>query len=201
MVAKSELQPITKEFIAKERKKFRNYGHLAGVAKANEILKDYDDKTGLLRHSKFIEEVEAIRESNKTRGLGALLIADIDNFKSLNDEFGHDVVDGRYLIPTANKVDSIARRETDAKSCRFAGEEFLLYLDGTDIHEAIRMAHLLRQDVNKLGIGLCVGVASFGPDSSYADVFNDADRALLVAKRTHDKNEVAAMDNGFIRIN
>ncbi len=80
----------------------------------------------------------------------ALLMLDIDHFKTINDQFGHDAGDqvlrqlGQMLRQSGRQTDSIAR---------FGGEEFILLLPDTDRQAAICLAERLRRQVQSIRIG------------------------------------------------
>ena len=109
--------------------------HKAGML---QTLSQTDELTGLLNRRAFIERAErALQLQQYTSKDLALLMLDIDHFKSINDQFGHDAGDqalrqlGQMLRQSGRQSDSIAR---------FGGEEFMLLLPETDRQAAIRLA-------------------------------------------------------------
>jgi diguanylate cyclase (GGDEF)-like protein len=158
-----------------------------------------DDLTGLVNRRRFIEALDA--EIERARRFGAALtivLADLDNFKQVNDEFGHhggDVV----LRAFADLIRSHVR-DVDV-SGRIGGEEFAILLPDTDAGGAARVAERMRSSLNEVAIPLSEGAAihvasSFGVaelarDQSGDDLLRAADAALYRAK-DEGKNRVVA---------
>lgn len=127
----------------------------------------------------------------------SVLLADVDNFKRINDELGHDRGDD-VLGGVARLLQSLARKE-DLVS-RFGGEEFIIVLPDTNRQGALQLAERLRAGVeglHLLGPGqtvtISVGVACF-PEyrpENYEDLFSAADQAMYRAKSS-GKNRVVA---------
>ena len=119
---------------------------------------------------------------------------DIDDFKNINDTYGHDVGD-IVLIDLANIVKKTIRATDYA--ARWGGEEFMVLLPETSIDETSRIAHELRENVEKyqpkdisLPITISIGVAEFIANENTKDDFiKNVDIALYQAKRA-GKNRV-----------
>ncbi len=117
----------------------------------------------------------------------SIIMADIDYFKRINDEFGHDIGD-EVLQFLAKHMQESSR--PDDLVCRPGGEEFILLLPKVDATIAYKAAERLRQRVASEvcpGIGrpitLSFGVASWPcGDATIADVMKNADRAMYAAK-------------------
>ncbi|MDY0249525.1 MAG: sensor domain-containing diguanylate cyclase [Pseudomonas sp.] len=118
----------------------------------------------------------------------SVIMGDIDHFKRINDEFGHDVGD-EVLQFIAQHMSESSR--PDDLICRVGGEEFVVLLPKVDITIAYKAAERLRQRIASnicpsvgLPITMSFGVASWlGGDVSIADVMKDADLALYSAKK------------------
>ena len=119
----------------------------------------------------------------------SLLMIDLDHFKRINDEFGHDTGD-EALVCFAEIVRTVAR--TSDLPARIGGEEFALLLPGTDGDGAGQVAERLlvalresapfaRGQVNAMSAS--VGVASAKSSGSLPDLMKQADQALYQAKR------------------
>jgi diguanylate cyclase (GGDEF)-like protein len=158
-----------------------------------------DDLTGLVNRRRFIEALDA--EIERARRFGSALtivLADLDNFKQVNDEFGHhggDVV----LRAFADLIRSHVR---DVDTCgRIGGEEFAILLPETDRAGAARVAERMRKSLNAVPISISdgaaihtacsFGVAELGPAQSGDDLLRAADAALYRAK-DEGKNRVVA---------
>ncbi|MFU9137875.1 diguanylate cyclase [Erwinia tasmaniensis] len=121
-----------------------------------------------------------------TRQPFAVLALDIDNFKRVNDTWGHDV--GDEVIRTVARQLVSSSRQTDVV-CRSGGEEFLMILPGTDREMAAAIAERVRQknEQQKLdivgSISISIGVALWSADDMPMErTFKQADDALYQAK-------------------
>jgi len=122
----------------------------------------------------------------------AVLFADIDFFKRVNDTFGHQI--GDLALQRVAETLASGRRAGDVCG-RYGGEEFVLVIQQVSVREAERAAERHRRAVAELRLGLCggperitisIGVAGFDPalpDPSVASIFSRADAALYRAKR------------------
>ncbi|MDD6038774.1 MAG: GGDEF domain-containing protein [bacterium] len=180
------------------------YVHTQTMVLGNAVKKDAT--TGLYNHEYFYEELENRMEtfaglSTKEREEGkfSLLIADIDNFKSVNDTYGHafgDIV----LIELA----SIVQGYCGAKdfSARYGGEEFAMILGDCNLKDALTRANTVRKkfertvfkdtDGEEHQFTVSIGVAEYNREWNTASQFFDqADQALYKAKAT-GKNRVCS---------
>jgi diguanylate cyclase (GGDEF)-like protein len=152
-----------------------------------------DELTGLFNHRRFQEgltqEIERARRFGQ--GLG-LVMLDIDNFKQVNDTYGHQVGD-RVLAGVARVLRDYSR-EID-EPARYGGEELAVVLPGTDLEGAYNLAERVRQGIEALefpldGRGVLRVTASFGaaamPESALdqSSLIAAADTALYAAKRS-----------------
>jgi len=124
----------------------------------------------------------------------SILMIDIDNFKQINDTYGHALGDFA-LIETANIFHAAIRRQDIVG--RWGGEEFLMILPDTPLQNAQQLAERLRSMVSKTEIGdgkttakitISAGVASTTGSDTLVSVLKKADDALYAAKAT--KNAV-----------
>lgn len=128
---------------------------------------------------------------NKQRNL-SLIIIDLDNFKYINDTYGHDTGD-EILIDLA-RIFKLSCRDSDIL-CRWGGEEFALALPETTIDNGMLVAQKIRKSVEShifakdLQLTCSLGVAQFHSDDTYAEFFKRADEALYCAKNS-GKNKV-----------
>lgn len=129
--------------------------------------------------------VAELQRSQRYQQPFSLLLIDIDHFKKLNDQFGHDAGDAA-LIQVAQLLQRQCR-EVDTVA-RWGGEEFLVLCPETALNQAFKLADLLRQRIMELSDGLpCQVTASFGVTSyvegqSMAAMLKAADKALYMAK-------------------
>lgn len=127
-----------------------------------------------------------------------VIALDIDHFKRINDNFGHDVGD-RVIVALARLMQQDVR--SDAALCRSGGEEFLLLLPGVTLIQARGIAERLRlkvagHEMETAGaITLSLGVAHWSADREHPldTVLKQADEALYEAKR-QGRNRVVVAD-------
>ncbi|MEQ1599857.1 MAG: diguanylate cyclase, partial [Methylotenera sp.] len=155
-----------------------------------------DQLTGVLNR-RGLDEAMTREMARAQRGGGLLSVAllDIDNFKSLNDTYGHNV--GDTALQHLAKVIQTTMRPTDVVS-RFGGEEFVILLPDTDLEAAVSTIKRLQRALTKqfflgnnekLLITFSAGVALLKNDETEATVIHRADQSMYLAKRT-GKNRV-----------
>jgi diguanylate cyclase (GGDEF)-like protein len=137
-----------------------------------------------------------VARCHRTGDRFAVLFLDLDNFKQVNDRYGHEA--GNALLKaTARECDKHIRL-TDVAG-RYGGDEFVIILVGTGVDGARVVAEKMRLAVEQQGVGLgypsgfvtaSVGVAEYGPEKRDEDVLVAADRALYRAK-AGGRNRVA----------
>ncbi|HVU22287.1 MAG TPA: diguanylate cyclase, partial [Rhizomicrobium sp.] len=130
----------------------------------------------------------------------AFVIMDIDYFKSVNDNYGHDVGD-EVLREFAKRIGANIRGIDLA--CRYGGEEFVVVMPETDAAFAYAVSERLRKSIEttpveitrapgKLSITVSIGIASSeGPSDTSEGLLRRADQALYRAKR-NGRNRVVA---------
>lgn len=145
-----------------------------------------DPLTGLLNRRVFWDVLTARLDGvSSQRGI-AVAVVDADDFKRVNDRFGHTVGD-TALCHIAEKLRATTRPSDDV--FRIGGEEFTVVMPGATAREAVAVMNCARQAISRGGDGLpplsvSVGVAVAPHHGTAADaVFGGADRALLAAKR------------------
>jgi diguanylate cyclase (GGDEF)-like protein len=121
----------------------------------------------------------------------AVLVVDIDFFKKVNDNHGHDV--GDVVIRGLGEILKRQKRTTDVVA-RFGGEEFVVLCEQTDEKGAMLLAERIREELGKtsfrttsgvLSVTCSIGVATF-PEAGrdWETLFKAADEALYVSKRS-----------------
>lgn len=153
-------------------------------------LARHDPLTGLLNRAAFTEQValSLARARRGSSGLG-LLFLDLDGFKEINDNCGHEVGD-LMLQEVAHRLTKDLR-ETDIAG-RFGGDEFLLLLEGSQLDggcmvAAERLVNSLRDPFHLCGrdhrISVSIGVAQYPDDGGTPeDLLRHADLAMYIAK-------------------
>ncbi len=155
------------------------------LAERMERLATVDELTGALVRRAFIEKAEAAVAAAKASGTPlALGILDIDNFKGVNDRYGHAAGD-RALSHFAAVVSRSVRRGD--LFGRLGGEEFAILFPATRKDEAWQLTNALRAAI---AVAPCehtpntfsAGIDEFGPRDTLASVMARADAALYAAK-------------------
>ena len=167
---------------------------LANV-KLREVLRSQsirDPLTGLFNRRYMEETLEReVRRSQRAGRPMAVIMADIDHFKQINDAFDHDAGDA-MLRELGALFQRNLRREDIA--CRFGGEEFVLVLHDASLEDAARRAEDLRDSVKQMRVSdrgrvigpvtMSLGVAIFPDHGATGEVLlRAADAALYRAKR------------------
>jgi len=155
-----------------------------------------DPLTGLLnRASLQTRAAEIEQQARLTGGAVALVLLDLDRFKQVNDEYGHDRGDA-VLRDAADEIRTALR--SFELAYRIGGEEFLLLLPGADMDAGIEIAERVRSAValarpGDVEMTISAGVATAaGYKVRYEELFRAADLALLGAKREGRDRVVAA---------
>jgi len=182
----------------------------AALRKANEELTEvstHDALTGLTNRGKFDLLIASEWRRAGRSGLPcSLLMMDIDNFKKLNDRYGHPAGDD-CLRQVAKVLDRRRGRFEDV-TARYGGEEFALILPGSDATTAHRIAEGIRVEVNallipnedslpNLFVTVSIGVASCTPHFAESEkgLIAAADAALYAAKRNgRNRTELGTSD-------
>jgi len=155
-----------------------------------EFFAEHDPLTGLFnRRALFERQMHLDAPGDKHH----MLLIDLDNFKQVNDRFGHETGD-RVLIGVAQVLgDFVAKAQGESHfAARLGGEEFAVFLAVSDEQEADRIAAQLHLAMSGIAIGLGLppklGTASIGISPMYrgeqvCDALHRADHALYQAKR------------------
>ena len=135
-----------------------------------------DFLTGLPNRRGFYADVESRPGPLK----GVVAVADIDNFKNLNDRFGHELGD-QVLRQLARSIDSVLR--PDDLVARWGGEEFILLFTDVDVDEAVAVAERVRVAVEQCRLSKQPNLGSFSVTVGVAEVadFEDLDPAIARA--------------------
>ncbi|MBW4077001.1 MAG: EAL domain-containing protein [Acidobacteria bacterium] len=151
----------------------------------------HDPLTGLANRALFDDRLsQALARAARFGDLGAVLLLDLDDFKGVNDTYGH-VVGDQLLRSVVQRLEEITR--TSDTLCRFGGDEFLYLAEALDSPD---QAHQLAQRVLRtfaqpfavagtfLQLGVSIGIVLWdGPGTSTTEVIQNADIALYEAKR------------------
>lgn len=158
-----------------------------------EALAVTDALTGLPNRRAFnLAFASEMRRAARQRTPLAILLIDVDHFKSINDSYGHGVGD-IVLTRVANQISRSIRRPGDF-AARYGGEEFAAILPSTHAEGATAIAERMRSAIEaiapcpsqpkleKVTVSIGVSVGPVDPASPPAQIVNRADRALYEAK-------------------
>lgn len=169
------------------RLKARN--ELLDFAQTHELASKTDELTGLSNRRDILNRLdEELYRYQRSGYHFSIALIDLDLFKNINDEFGHDAGD-HALSQFADRVQSIIR-QTDIVA-RWGGEEFLVLLPDTSLTPALTLAERLRSAIDsesfssreqKLPITMSAGVCSIAQADSIDSMLRQADQQLYLAK-------------------
>ena len=179
-----DAQPTLVAFAWDITKRYRSTEQLSYLAYA-------DSLTGLANRARFTDVLRSALLSSRRFGSVAVLMLDLDGFKAVNDEYGHEAGDTALQIAAQRLQGCIRTGDTVA---RLGGDEFaaiLPELNGDDVAAlaALRMLAAFNAPFNlgkeEVTIGVTIGIALFPRHASTADgLVVAADTALYAAKRT-----------------
>ncbi len=164
-----------------------------------EYQANHDQLTGLYNRQKFNDIfTKEMRRCKRYSSFLSVILFDIDNFKTVNDNYGHEAGDD-VLRKIANII-SVNLRETDSL-VRWGGEEFIVLLPETDLQTASSVAEKLLESLSVLTfnfmpekITASFGVATLNETDSESSLISRADEMLYKAKR-NGKNRVVKEKN------
>lgn len=148
-----------------------------------------DELTGLSNRRGFKQYLGEVEQRTEMRDSFAVIVGDLDHFKQINDQYGHEVGDF-VLREIAKALKSLVRSED--LIVRWGGEEFLLLLVDTDLNGAQILAEKIRQtissthystDQGKLAVSMSLGVDAQKVGGDLYATLGAADRAMYEAKR------------------
>jgi diguanylate cyclase (GGDEF)-like protein len=162
-----------------------------------------DGLTGLANRRSIEETIQSeLARATRFGGAGCLVLADLDNFKDVNDRYGHPV--GDEVLKTFARALRDTVRESDVAG-RWGGEEFALVLTGTDIVGGANLAERARAAIEAeilttpdgdVSVTASFGVAAFHDRGELGELVAAADSALYAAKRDGKNRVVVSAEAG-----
>ncbi len=162
---------------------------LLALSKKYDMLSREDELTGLSNRRDILEKLQnEVNRFERSNNSFSVLIADIDHFKEVNDNYGHEFGDNTLKQIASTLAGNTQKRDTVA---RWGGEEFLILLPETSLRQAEKTASRLIQAVNSLAISnhntaisttVSIGVAEYQQDQTINELINSADTFLYQAK-------------------
>ncbi|MTI65761.1 MAG: diguanylate cyclase [Firmicutes bacterium] len=182
-------------FMARLKSNMRTYLLLQKLKEKNIKLQEMvkiDGLTNLYNHKYIFERIkEEIKRAKRYNDELSIVLLDIDDFKNVNDTYGHQVGDN-VLVSISNKLkESI--RDIDILG-RYGGEEFIIILPETDLKGAYNLAERIRKRIEEMefkeGFNLTIsGGVSGLKNNSCLQLINKADKHLYIAKNK-GKNKI-----------
>jgi len=175
----------------------QNYMTIQAQAERNNKLQDdvlRDQMTGLYNHSAFVGELNRMIEHANANVPFCLAMIDIDDFKKINDTYGHDFGD-EVLIYLAQEL--CRQCEAGDVPYRYGGEEFAVLFSGKEVGEACSSLERLLETVREhrfsftdKPITFSAGVSGYCSGMTDNLFFESADQALYAAKKA-GKNRIS----------
>jgi diguanylate cyclase (GGDEF)-like protein len=155
-----------------------------------ELLATTDSLTGLLNRRSFIDQIEnEITRQQRSGKTFTIVMSDIDNFKNLNDSYGHPFGDS-VLIKVADTFRADIR-DQDFVS-RWGGEEFILLLPETNLEGAFVLSEKIRKNLEnsehlfegkQVTVTATFGISECRAQDNYLESIKKADQALYEGKK------------------
>lgn len=169
---------------------------LAREVEEMRYMAEHDSLTGLQNRTALETRMNQFFASNQ-KSDSTFLMLDVDNFKSVNDTFGHDRGDELLVLIAEILFKSFRKQDTVA---RLGGDEFAVFVEGAlplaDLKKrAKNLCQKLQMDLGGVQISVTIGIAHsplYGSD--YQTLYKHADSALLAAKRL-GKNQYRIFDS------
>ena len=153
---------------------------------------NHDQLTGLYNRRFFYSAIETIKRSTKEFSLA---MVDLDNFKKINDTYGHEI--GDAVLKDLSDILMSSMGENDI-AVRWGGEEFILFMPGTDIDSAEKKLEKMQSSIREHQVNFAgksisftatIGLAAGDDLQEYEQVINTADQMLYYGKN-NGKNRI-----------
>lgn len=194
----SNLLFITRHLMLQERRIHNDSRRLSTLAHFSDdlqqesqrykVLSNTDPLTGALNRNGFAHEINQRTPNEVLLRNTAVMVVDLDNFKRINDNHGHDVGDA-ILRETAQAIHKNIRASD--LFVRWGGEEFILFCENTNAQNALLVAEKVRTAVEAMrlsegdkifSVTVSIGVGVVESEERFESLFRRADQALYRAK-------------------
>ncbi|AXT37514.1 GGDEF domain-containing protein [Alteromonas sp. BL110] len=154
----------------------------------SDLLAERDSLTGALTRRAMLNSLKKSLKGNNT---SCIALLDVDNFKKINDRYGHTV--GDEVLTTLTRIINNRIRKSD-KLCRYGGEEFLIYFSDSDEQSAKRILDELNVALShqknwthtnkKFSVSFSSGLLNVGGETNLDTIIKACDELLYKAKRS-----------------
>lgn len=155
----------------------------------------FDNLTGLYNRHYFFEKIKSIiKLTKRTQNLLTLFFIDLDDFKAVNDKYGHEA--GNEVLRVVSKRLKSIVRESDI-ICRFGGDEFIILAVAKEKDDLKKIAKKILVAINEsipyleyqLHVGCSIGISSNAEHTTSIDtLIKKSDNAMYKAKKTGKNN-------------
>jgi diguanylate cyclase (GGDEF)-like protein len=162
---------------------------LLALSRKLDRLSRRDELTGIANRRDMFERLRhELERLERSGSLFSILLADIDNFKEVNDIHGHEC--GDFCLQEVARIFTTSTQKRDGVA-RWGGEEFLIFLPDTSAEQAFKTAERLRRTIVEhtfsyqgvsVPLTISIGVAEYVPGYSLNQLINLADKYLYLAK-------------------
>jgi diguanylate cyclase (GGDEF)-like protein len=175
---------ITAFSLRRSFRKQREVLVMKGQVRRSQIESSTDELTGAFNRRAFDRQFEDSLSFAKMENQPlTIFMIDVDEFKSLNDQFGH-IIGDEALRSVANHLTKLVR--TQDMVGRYGGDEFIIICPGLSRDGANSLANRLKASIPPMGIELSLGIATYPFDGQNAtDLLEHADRLMYQQKDEH----------------
>jgi diguanylate cyclase (GGDEF)-like protein len=169
--------------------KLKSFQNLKLIEESNQMLREMavrDSLTSLFNHASIYNMLrDEIEKSRVSKRKLCIIMLDVDDFKAVNDQYGHLIGDKVLKIMSGILMETC--RTTDYVG-RYGGEEFLIVLPNTGMKEACCLAERIRSNIeeadfeNEIRITVSLGIDESVEETSAEDMIRGADHKLYLAK-------------------
>ncbi|XPV70262.1 MAG: diguanylate cyclase [Halarcobacter sp.] len=161
-----------------------------------EFLADYDQLTKIMNRRTFKKRLEfTLLLSKRNKQKICLAFVDIDNFKNINDTYGHSV--GDKVLERISAIMKSSIRKSDLVA-RWGGEEFVIAVTNSDLENASKVLENIKNSIytdSKINnfvskeVTLSIGITLFNKDDNFEELMQRADESMYKAKNS-GKNKI-----------
>ncbi len=188
----SELTSLENSFLAIFKDLFQSFLEKIDLIEKLRTHSIQDGMTGLYNHRFFMDFLlRQIKLGQRSGRTFSLILIDVDNFKAINDKYGH--LSGDMMLKKIAAVLKECARTTDIV-CRYGGDEFALILPDTGEEQAMQLAKRISRGVRSIhwldkSVTISIGISEYSGEDSTSEIIRRTDQALYRAKQM-GKNRV-----------